>query len=246
MHVSLVPETLFNIGSFIVTNTLLTSWVVVIFLLVLALAFHTSLRSVPGRFQNLIEFIIESLLNFMETVAGDREKAKKFFAVIATIFLYILLANWMGILPGVGSIGFFEVVHGEEEFVPLFRSVHSDLNMTLSLGVLVVFLSHIFGVLTVGLGGHLHKFFTLKDFGSSFSGILEIVSEVAKIISFGFRLFGNVFAGEVLLVIIGSLLPYVAPLPFLGLEIFVGFIQALIFATLAMTAFATWTSREAH
>ncbi|MDO8564844.1 MAG: F0F1 ATP synthase subunit A [bacterium] len=244
MHISLVPETLFHIGPLAVTNSLFTSWLAVLVIVLIAVAFSAGLRKIPGRFQNLIEFVVESLLNFMETVAGDRERAKKFFAIVATIFIYILVANWMGILPGVGSIGFTEVSHGEETFVPLLRSVHSDLNMTLSLGIFVVLLSHIFGFMTSGIR-HLGNFFTLRDFGSSFSGILEIVGEISKIVSLGFRLFGNIFAGEVLLAIIGMLLPYVVPLPFLGLEIFVGFIQALIFATLAMTSFATWT-RPAH
>lgn len=246
MSISIVPETIFHIGNFAVTNTLLTSWLAVLLLVILAVVFRLGLTKIPGRFQNLIELTVEGLLNFMTTLAGSREHAEKFFAVVATIFIYILAANWFGILPGFGSIGFSHIEAGKQVFMPLLRSVNSDLNMTLSLGIFVVLLSHILGVMTVGLRGHLGKFFTLKDFGSSFSGILEIVSEFAKVISLGFRLFGNVFAGEVLLAIVGMLLPYIAPLPFLGLEIFVGFIQALIFATLAMTSFAAWTSHEVH
>lgn len=246
MHISLIPEILFHIGPIAVTNTLLTSWVVVALLCIFALFFSARVRALPGRLQNLVEFIIESLLNFMETVAGDRKKAVMFFGIVATIFIYILAANWLGVLPGVGTVGVREAAEGKETVLPFFRSVHSDLNMTLSLGILVVFLSHIFGFMTVGARGHLGKFFTFRSFGASFSGILEIVSEFAKVISFGFRLFGNIFAGEVLLVIIGGLIPFIAPLPFLGLELFVGFIQALIFATLAMVSFATWTSAQAH
>lgn len=245
MHISITPEVLFHLGPLPVTNTLLTAWIAMVVMIVIALVFSGMLRRVPGRFQNFIEFIIESLLDFMETVAGDRAKAKKFFAIVATIFLYILVSNWMGILPGVGSIGLSEVVQGKETFVPVLRSAYSDLNMTLSLGIFVVLLSHIFGFMVSGIR-HLGNFFTLRDFGSSFSGILEIISEFAKVISLGFRLFGNIFAGEVLLAIIGVLLPYVAPVPFLGLELFVGFIQALIFATLAMVSFATWSRAEAH
>ena len=245
MHISIVPETLFHIGILPVTNTLFTSWLAVLVVTVIACLFSENLKQMPGRFQNLIEFIIESLLSFMETVAGSREKARQFFAIVATIFIYILVANWMGVLPGVGSIGFHEIVNGKSEFVPLFRSVFADLNMTLSLGIFVVLVSHIFGFMAVGVR-HLGNFFTLRDFGSSFSGILELFGEVSKILSLGFRLFGNIFAGEVLLAIIGMLLPFIAPLPFLGLEVFVGFIQALIFATLAMTAFTMWTKAHAH
>lgn len=245
MHISITPETLFHLGPLAVTNTLLTAWIAMVVIIAVALAFSSTLKKIPGRFQNLVEFIIESLLDFMETVAGDRKKAKKFFAIVATIFLYILVANWLGILPGVGSIGFTEVAHGREAFVPVFRSAYSDLNMTLSLAIFVVLLSHIFGFMVSGVR-HLGNFFTLRDFGSSFSGILEIISEGAKVISLGFRLFGNIFAGEVLLAIMGVLLPYIAPVPFLGLELFVGFIQALIFATLAMVSFATWSRAAAH
>lgn len=245
MHISITPEILFHLGPLPVTNTLLTAWIAMAVIIVIALIFFGTLKKIPGRFQNLIESVVESLLDFMETVAGDREKAKKFFAIVATIFLYILVSNWMGILPGVGSIGFMETAHGKETFVPVFRSAYSDLNMTLSLAIFVVLVSHIFGFMVSGVR-HLGNFFTLRDFGSSFSGILEIVSEFAKVISLGFRLFGNIFAGEVLLAIMGVLLPYVVPVPFLGLELFVGFIQALIFATLAMVSFATWTRVHAH
>ncbi len=241
MHISITPETLFHIGILPVTNTLLTSWLVLLVIVLAALLFHGAFRRLPGKFQNLVEFVVESVLNFMETVAGERGTAKKFFGIVATIFIYILLANWMGVLPGVGSIGFHAVEEVKDIFVPIFRSVHSDLNMTLSLAILVVLLSHIVGILTVGIGGHLHKFFTLKNFGASFAGLLEVISEISKVISLGFRLFGNIFAGEVLLAIMGMLLPYIVPLPFLGLEIFVGFIQALIFATLAMVAFSSFT-----
>ncbi len=237
MHISIVPETLFHIGSFAVTNTLFTSWVVVLAICLLAVWFRSKLRASPSKVQSGVELAVESLLGFLTTVAGDREKAEKFFGIVATLFFFVLLSNWAGILPGVGSITFHDI--------PIFRSVYSDLNMTLALAILVVFLSHLFGFLAVGVR-HLSNFFTLRDFGSSFSGILEFIGEFSKMISLGFRLFGNIFAGEVLLVIIGGLVPFIAPVPFLGLELFVGLIQALIFATLAMLSFATWTKARAH
>lgn len=245
MHISIVPETLFHIGSFGVTNTLFTSWVVVLALCLLAVWFRSRLRAAPGKVQSGVELALESLLGFLTTVAGDRAKAEKFFGIAATIFFFVLLSNWAGILPGVGSIGLHEIANGKDIFVPLFRSVYSDLNMTLALAIFVVFVSHIFGFLAVGVR-HLSNFFTLRDFGSSFSGILEFVGEFSKMLSLGFRLFGNIFAGEVLLVIIGGLVPFIAPVPFLGLELFVGLIQALIFSTLAMLSFATWTKEHVH
>lgn len=241
MHISIVPETIFHIGPLSVTNTLFTAWFVLIALVIGAVIFSQMLRRMPGRFQTVIEAALEGLLSFFETIAGSRETAKRFFPLVATIFIFVLLSNWSGIIPGVGSVGFYEVRDGKESFVPLFRSVFSDLNMTLALALITVTLSHFFGVLAIGMKKHLGKFIMLKSPIAAFTGVLEIISEFSKVISLTFRLFGNIFAGEVLLVIIGFLVPYLAPIPFLGMELFVGFIQALIFATLAMVAFSSFT-----
>lgn len=247
MHISIVPETIFHIGPLSVTNTLLTAWLVLAILIISAFIFSQRLKRMPSRFQTAIEAVIEGLLDFFETIAGSRENARRFFPLVATIFIFVLFSNWAGIIPGVGSIGFREVHEGKESFVPLFRSVFSDLNMTLALALIAVTLSHFFGVITVGMKEHLGKFIMLKSPIAAFTGVLEIISEFSKIVSLSFRLFGNIFAGEVLLTIMGFLMPYVIPVPFLGLELFVGFIQALIFATLAMVAFSSFTvSHESH
>ncbi|OGG39053.1 ATP synthase F0 subunit A [Candidatus Jorgensenbacteria bacterium GWC1_48_12] len=235
VHISLVAEKVLDVFGFPLTNTLLTSWLVVIVLIVGAYFIGRNVKAMPAGAQNVAEFVIESFFGFMTTIAGDRKKAEKFFPIVATIFIFVLLANWAGILPGVGSIGFYLPAqtgeHGEV-FVPFFRSVNSDLNMTLALALIAVTLSHFFGVASLGALRHAGKFFNFRNPIGFFVGILEFISEFAKIVSFSFRLFGNVFAGEVLLVIITFLVPYLAPVPFYGLEIFVGFIQALIFAVL--------------
>ncbi len=241
MHISIVPEILFHIGPLSVTNTLLTAWLVVVAVSIAAIIFSSTLKRMPGKIQTAIEGVVEGLLNFFETIAGNREMAKRFFPLVATIFIFVLLSNWAGIIPGVGSIGLREMHNGKEEFVPLFRSVFSDLNMTLALALITVTLSHFFGVLAIGMKKHLGKFIMLQSPIAAFTGVLEIISEFSKIISLTFRLFGNIFAGEVLLVIMGFLVPYIAPIPFLGMELFVGFIQALIFGTLAMVAFSSFT-----
>lgn len=241
MHISIVPETLFHLGPLPVTNTLLTAWLVVVVVSLAAVIFSLVLKKKPGRIQTAIEGIIDGLLGFFETIAGSRETAKRFFPLVATIFIFVLLSNWAGIIPGVGSIGFHEVHEGKETFVPLFRSVFSDLNMTLALALLTVTLSHIFGFIFVGAKGHIGKFIMLRSPIAAFTGVLEIISELSKVISLSFRLFGNIFAGEVLLTIMAFLVPYAVPVPFLGLELFVGFIQAVIFATLAMVAFSSFT-----
>ncbi len=245
-HIGIKADILFHLGPLPVTNTMLTAWLVMFVLIIGSIIVSGKLKRNPGRLQNLAEMVIEGLLNFFETIAGSREVAIRFFPIAATIFFFVLLSNWAGILPGIGSIGVREIHDGHETFVPLFRSVYSDLNMTLALALIVVTLSHLYGLITVGAKHHLGKFITFKGPIAFFTGILEIVSEISKIISLSFRLFGNIFAGEVLLIIVGSLVPLIATVPFLGLELFVGLIQAAIFAVLAMVAFSMFTRAEGH
>ena len=229
-HIELAAEKLFEIFGMPVTNTLLTAWIVVGLLAVVAVLIYRRVSLVPAFLQNILEIVIEKFVDTMEGLFGSKEKAEKYFPVVATIFLFVLLSNWLGILPGIGSIT-FEGDHGE---VPLFRSAASDLNFTLALAVSSVLLINIFGVAALGVWKHIGKFISFKGPIDFFVGILELISEVAKMISFAFRLFGNVFAGEVLLVITAFLIPYFIPVPFLMLEIFVGFIQALVFSMLTM------------
>lgn len=210
------------------------SWIVLILLGLAAFFIFRKLSIVPNFLQNILEFFMEGFLRTMEGVFGSREKAEKYFPVVATIFLFVLISNWLGIFPGIGSIGFYEEIQGEKVFVPFFRSAASDLNFTLALAVVAVFLVNILGITAVGAGKHISKFFSFKGPIDFFVGLLEFISEIAKMISFSFRLFGNVFAGEVLLVITAFLIPYLIPVPFLMLEIFVGFVQALVFAMLTM------------
>jgi len=247
-EISIKAEPIFTIGSFAVTNTLLTTWVVIALLIILGLLISHSVKKsagkVPGKLQNASEAALDTFLNFMTTVAGSREKAVRFLPIVGTIFFFILAANWAGIIPGVGSIGFYHLVSGKEVFVPYFRSANSDLNTTLALALIVVTLSQIVGFAVIGTKEHISKYICLTSPIDFFVGILEILGEFTRIISFSFRLFGNVFAGEVLLTIITFLVPYILPVPFLGLELFVGIIQALIFATLAMMFLSTAT--EAH
>lgn len=232
--IEIAAEKLFYFMGFPITNTLLMSWVVVIFLITLSQLISRNIRKVPEMLQNIAESGAEALLNMMEGVLHSREKAEKFFPLIATIFTLILVSNWFGIIPGVGSIGFHEMHDGVTTLVPLLRSSASDLNFTLSIAVLSVLLLNVYAIRELGLKVHISKFFNFKNPVLFFVGLLELVSEFAKIVSFSFRLFGNIFAGEVLLIITGFLAPFLAPIPFLMLEIFVGFVQALVFAMLTL------------
>ncbi len=157
----------------------------------------------------------------------------------------IVLSNWAGILPGVGSIGFRETTSSGTFITPFLRSPASDLNFTLALAIISVISINIFGIAARGLGKHVTRFFDFSSPIKFFVGILEFIGEGAKLISLAFRLFGNVFAGEVLLIIVGFLAPYIAPVPFLMLELFVGAIQALIFATLTMVFISIATEEHA-
>lgn len=238
-EISIKAEEIFRILGLPVTNTLLMSWIVVVTLGVFAILLHKNMQLIPGFFQNIIEGIGEALLNVMSEVLHSRKEAEKYFPLIATIFFFILFNNWFGLIPFVGSVGIQEMHDGKSVFVPLFRSAGSDLNFTLALALISVFAIHIFGIVSIGISRHASKFFTISSPIKFFVGILEFISEIAKIISFSFRLFGNVFAGEVLLVVISFLLPLIVPVPFLILEVFVGFIQALVFAMLTLVFLAT-------
>lgn len=230
-HIELSAEKIFEIFGMPVTNTLLMGWIVVVLLSLVAFIIYKRISLVPSTLQNILEIVIEKFVDTMEGLFGSKEKAEKYFPVVATIFLLILLSNWLGIFPGIGSITYEASDHGK---VPLFRSAASDLNFTLALAISSVLIVNILGVAALGIWKHLGKFISFKGPIDFFVGILELVSEVAKMISFAFRLFGNVFAGEVLLVITAFLVPYFIPLPFLLLEVFVGFVQALVFSMLTM------------
>ncbi|MBI3336245.1 F0F1 ATP synthase subunit A [Candidatus Peregrinibacteria bacterium] len=234
---TLASETIGYLGAFDVRNTMLMAWLAMILLTIIALAlWKTKYKQIPGRFQCLMEIVVEGLFDFFDSVVGDREQTRRFFPLVATIFIFLLIGNWMGILPGVGSITIEGIHEGHTIAIPVFRSMNADVNMTLAIAMISVTMTQVFGMTALGLFPYASKFFVppWRDPIGSFVGILELIAECAKIISFTFRLFGNIFAGEVLLVVIAFLMPYIAPLPFLGLELFVGLIQALVFALLTL------------
>lgn len=244
VHISLRAEEIFRIGSFPVTNALLMSFLAFIILAGGALLLYRKIALIPGKVQSIFEMVLEAILDLMDSVLGSREKSERYLPLVATIFLFVMCSNWLGLLPGVGSI-FVEVVEdGHHVSAPLFRSAAADLNFTLALGILAVISINILGILAIGIKKHAGKFFDFSNPINFFVGILELISEFAKIISFSFRLFGNVFAGEVLLTIVAFLVPYVVPLPFLFLETFVGFIQAFVFAMLSLVFIAIATAEH--
>lgn len=230
IHISLHPEELFTIVGFSVTNSIVVSVSILALFTIAGFAMRRRFALVPGMAQNIAESTIEALIGLMDQVLGDRKKSEKYFALVATIFLFVLLSNWLGLLPGIGSIVF---LHGEES-APLLRSPSTDLNLTLALAIISVLSINIIGIGTIGIAAHAKKFFNFRNPIEFFVGILELISEFVRIISFSFRLFGNIFAGEVLLIVTQFLIPYFLPVPFIMMEVFVGLIQAFIFAMLTL------------
>ena len=237
-EISLKAQQLFSIGSFNVTNGLVLTFVVLIILISFAVILRSKIKMVPGKLQGAVEMGVESLLGLMNSTLGSMDEAEKYFPLVATIFIFILTSNLLGVFPGVGSITYGGT--------PLFRSPAADLNFTLAFAVISVIVTNIIGMASVGMFAYLGKFFNFKGPIEFFIGILELISEFAKIVSLSFRLFGNVFAGEVLLIIISFLVPYFIPLPFLFLEIFVGLIQAFIFAMITLVSIALNTAEHEH
>lgn len=244
IHISLTAEKVFHIGNmFWVTNSLLTSWVVASFLIIFSIFTTRKISLVPGNLQSFAEIIVEGIWNLFQTILHD--KIKLFFPLIATYFIYIISLNWAGLLPGVGTIGIEKIEEGHKVFVPLFRAGTADLNTTLGLAIIAMLAIQYSGLKTLG-SGYIKKFLNVGNPILFFVGILELISEFSKVISFAFRLFGNIFAGEVLLTVIAFLMPIFAPVPFMGLELFVGFIQALVFSMLTTVFLSLATTKMEH
>jgi|SRR5579872_2706058 len=267
MQINLPPlaaEPIFHIGSFPVTNTYINSTIAVVFFLIVGLLVRRKLKLVPRGLQNFAESIIEVFLKYLDQVTGDRKRSLKFMPLVGSLFLFIIFSNWIGIFPGIGSIGIFRSTQGIKEFIPILRPANTDLNLTLSMAVLGVVVSHFLGIATVGFFKYANKFIKFGDIWKAIKtgkpinvfvaflefgvGLIEIISEIAKMVSLSLRLFGNIFAGEVLLTVLGSIVAYLVPLPFLALELLVGFIQAVVFSMLVLVyiSVATTPIPEGH
>lgn len=263
-EVTLYAEPVFEVGGFQVTNALVNSWIAVILLVIFSIVIRKKIARIPKGIQNAFEIIVEGAMNMADQVTGSRAKTKKIFPFVFAIFIFILLNNWLGLLPGIGSIGFIEESHGHATFIPYFRGGTADLNTTLALALFAVVGSNFFGIITVGAFRHFNKFVNVKILAQIpmnirkdptvifinpikfFVGIIEIIGEVAKIASLSFRLFGNIFAGEVLLSSIAVIFAFVLPVPFIFLEVIIGIIQALIFAMLMLVYFTIASTAEEH
>jgi F-type H+-transporting ATPase subunit a len=179
--------------------------------------------------------IIEVFYNLTESV--NQTLTATIFPYFMSFFLFILIANWSGLIPGFGTIGFFR--HGE--LVPLLRAATSDLNLTLGLATISIIATHALSIKTIGIIDYLKRYFSLNPI-NLFVGVLEIISVFTSLISLSFRLFGNIYAGEVVITTISAIFAFVIPLPFLALEIIVGIVQALVFSMLTMVNMSILTT----
>jgi F-type H+-transporting ATPase subunit a len=230
-EISVAAETVFSIGPFNVTNSLIGTWVAMLFLFVLTFVVRRRLSPVPGMLQSLVEWPIEGMLNLVRGV--DPRRGIAYFPLVMSLFLFILTMNWMGLLPGYGTIGFLEDHNGTQVLVPFLRAGTADLSTTLALSLVSFFVFIGFGILVHGPLGY------AKTFANPVAlAPLEILQHLFRAVSLSLRLFGNIFAGEAIQIVFLSFLgpaAFVIPAVFILLEILFGLVQAGIFALLTMT-----------
>jgi F-type H+-transporting ATPase subunit a len=248
----LPAEAIGHIGGIAITNTMLTSWISMITIVLIFWAATRKMKLVPGRLQSFAESVITYLFDFCTDIAGEKN-GRKFFPLVATIFLFIITNAWMNLIPGYGSI----MIAGEHGAVPLLRGANTDINFPLVLAVISFVMVTYWGLKSVGFMHFMGTFFNFKKFGLGlkqlftgnfksapgnllmglmdiFIGFIELISYLIRIVSFTFRLFGNMTGGEILLLSIAFLVPFVFATIFYGLELFFGYIQALIFGGLTL------------
>jgi F-type H+-transporting ATPase subunit a len=232
-------------GSFI-TNSMVVSWVVAIGLIIFARAATRDMKDVPGGAQNLMEWLVEGLYGFLESIIGPH-LVKRTFWFLATIFIFILSANWFGLIPGVGTIGWGQQTPlGFVVDQPLLRGANADLNLTFAMAIIFFACWIVWALQELGPIGFAKELFGPKGDTTGFmkglmivvffaSGCLEIISILFRPVSLGFRLYGNVFAGETMLETMARIAPgfgWLLPIPFYFMELLVGLVQALVFMLL--------------
>lgn len=249
----LPAEVVFQIFGFPITNSVVAAWITIVVLVGISYAATRKIKLIPSRLQAFLESVLGWLYDFCKEVAGE-ENGRRFFPIVTTIFLFVITNAWLGLLPGFGSIS---VVNPHGEHVHLLRPANTDINVPLAIALMSFIFVEYFGIKSLGGLRYVSKFINVGGFfrgakqvfsgklkagmGEMFSGainifvgMLEALSELIRIVSFTFRLFGNMTAGEILLLIVMFLVPWVVALPFYGLELLVGFVQALIFSGLTL------------
>lgn len=226
MEISIAPPVLFTLAGFPVTNTLFVSVLLSAVLLLLAFRLGRGLKPVPKGFQFWVEMTFELVYNFIYTLTKSERTTKKMFPLIMTLFLFILLGNLLAYIPGIGTITF--------RGTAIYRTITSDYSLVLMMTILSIGITQAVMIWTGGIWNYVKKFINLSGVWHQkpinfFLGIMDLIGEAAKVISLSFRLFGNMFAGEVLATVVGTLVPFVLPLPFALLGLLTTFVQPAVF-----------------
>ncbi|HSW57110.1 MAG TPA: F0F1 ATP synthase subunit A [Dehalococcoidales bacterium] len=251
----LPAEPLFHVGIIPVTNTLVTTWITIGVILLFGLLSTRKMKLVPSRLQVAFEYVVSTLLNLCEGIAGPKY-GRQVFPIVATIFLFVFINAWSSLIPGYGSITLGIEHHGHLVDIPLLRGANTDINVPLALALVAFFTVWVFGFKASGIR-YMSQFIQTKKFFQAFKdivhlrlksaagnfafgildffvGILEFISQFIRLVSFTFRLFGNMLAGEILLLSVAFLVPWVLSVAIYGLEMLVGFVQALAFGLLTL------------
>jgi len=232
--IHLAAERVFTLFGLPITNTLLTTWLTIVVIALIAFLVGRNPKMIPRRAQGFFELLFTSVMDFMTETLESKDRARRFFPLVMSIFLFILIANLVGLFPGIDSIGLIKGDPGHEHLVAFFHPVNTDLNATLAVTIVAFLSIEIAGVTTIGLLKYAGKFVNFKSPIGFVVGIIELISELARLISFSFRLFGNIFAGKTLILVIMFFVPFIVPVPFILFEVFVAFVQAAIFALLTL------------
>ena len=252
LAISIGPEVLTTIAGFPITNTILVTVVLFVLILIIAISVKRNVHlNKPAKgLAGVVEAGMELFIDFIDSITNDHAKTIRIFPIVATIFFVVLFSNLVELVPGLGSIGIWEHEAEGMVLIPFIRSMSADLNFTFVVAIFAMVSVQVMGMRFLKVGPYLGKFFVAPwkkpYFIGTFVGLLEFMSEFSKTLSFAFRLFGNIFAGEVLLAVMGYLSPFLAPLPFLFLELFVGFVQALVFSTLTIVFLSMATTGHEH
>jgi len=242
IHVALAAQKLGDFFGIPITNTIVTTWLIVGVLVVLSIMLRKRIVLIPGRFQTLLEMVFEFVHGYIAETLGSKRLADRFFPLLTTIFIFVLCLNWFEFLPGVESITY----HGE----PLFRGVNTDLTTPLVLAIISFLVIEVTGIMTIGVWKYGSKFIQnpLKSPIGFAIGLIELIGEMVRVVSLSFRLFGNILAGSVIIAVAIYFAPYGAPGILLLFEVFIGFLQAAIFSllTLFFIKLAIEEPHEAH
>ena len=231
IRIILQPEYIFTFLGISISNSFFTSMISSLILIVLGLIFYLN-KDGHSFLVNGITVISEYIFKLVESVTEDRSFTKKVFPLVSTFFFVIAVSNLITLLPGfLGSL----YIHTNSALVPILRAPNSDLTSTLALALISMFSIQVISIRKIGIIGFISRFINFSSPINFVMGIFEIIGELTKIISFSFRLFGNIFAGEVLFLVSNFFFPFLLPVPFLLLESFVGLVQAFIFAVLTLS-----------